>query len=60
MQIRLAAVFGLLLLITGAALWLFARDTEFFGFRGGPLGAVLVVVGVIDIVTALRTGRQGL
>jgi len=59
MQIRLAAVFGVLLVITGAALWLFARDTEFFWFRGGSLGAVLVVVGVIDIVSALRTDRRG-
>lgn len=60
MQIRFAAGFGVLLVVAGAALWLFARDTEFFWFRGGPLGAVLVVVGVIDIVSALRTDRRKL
>ncbi|WP_433723783.1 hypothetical protein ACQP0C_25425 [Nocardia sp. CA-129566] len=60
MQIRLATIFGVLLVVGGAALWLFARDTEFFWFRGGPLGAVLVVVGVIDIVSARRTDRRGL
>ncbi|MEV4123479.1 hypothetical protein [Nocardia sp. NPDC049707] len=60
MQIRLATIFGVLLVVAGAALWLFARDAEFFWFRGGPLGAVLVVVGVIDIVNARRTDRRRL
>lgn len=60
MQIRLGAGLGVLLVVGGAALWLFARDTEFVWFRGGPLGAVLVVVGVIDIVSALRTDRRKL
>ncbi|MEV6138061.1 hypothetical protein AB0L63_18730 [Nocardia sp. NPDC051990] len=60
MQIRLATIFGVLLVVAGAALWLFARDTEFFWFRGGPLGVVLVVVGVIDIVNARRTDRRRL
>lgn len=55
MQLRLATVFGVLLVVAGAALWLFARDTEFFWFRGGPLGVVLVVVGVIDVVSARRS-----
>ncbi|WP_433607191.1 hypothetical protein [Prescottella agglutinans] len=55
MKLRLAAVFGVLLVVAGAALWLFARDTEFFWFRGGPLGVVLVVVGVIDVVGAWRS-----
>ncbi|MDH6280625.1 hypothetical protein [Prescottella agglutinans] len=59
MQIRLAAVFGLLLIVAGSALWLFARDAEFFWFRGGPLGVVLVVVGAIDVVSARRTGSSG-
>lgn len=60
MQTRLAVGVGLLLVVTGAALWIFARDTEFFWFRGGPLGAVLVVIGTIDIVSAFRTSRRKL
>ncbi|MDH6677450.1 hypothetical protein M2284_001648 [Rhodococcus sp. LBL1] len=59
MQIRLAAAFGMLLIVAGAALWLFARDAEFFWFRGGPLGVVLVVVGVIDVISARRTDSSG-
>ncbi|RDI26932.1 hypothetical protein DEU38_108167 [Rhodococcus sp. AG1013] len=59
MQIRLAAVFGVLLIVVGAALWLFARDAEFFWFRGGPLGVVLGLVGVIDVVSARRTDTSG-
>ncbi len=55
MKLRLAAVFGVLLVVAGATLWLFARDTEFFWFRGGPLGVVLVVVGMIDVVGAWRS-----
>ncbi|WP_305092645.1 hypothetical protein [Prescottella sp. R16] len=45
----------MLLILAGAAMWVFARDAEFFWFRGGPLGVVLVVVGVIDVVSAWRT-----
>lgn len=41
------------LIVVGVCLWVFARDTEFLWFRGGPLGVVLVVVGAIDLVGSL-------
>ncbi|MGO4204553.1 hypothetical protein AB4Z09_22935 [Rhodococcus sp. TAF43] len=59
MRLRLAAMFGVFLIVAGAALWLFARDAEFFWFRGGPLGVALVAVGVIDVVSARRTDTSG-
>ncbi|MGF7120051.1 hypothetical protein [Rhodococcus sp. BE178] len=52
-------MFGVFLIVAGAALWLFARDAEFFWFRGGPLGVALVAVGVIDVVSARRTDTSG-
>lgn len=41
------------LIVVGVCLWVFARDTEFLWFRGGPLGVVLVTVGVVDLVGSL-------
>lgn len=55
---RLGFFIGLLLILAGAGLWLFARDTEFLWFRGGPLGVVLVVVGALDVVSSLRTQER--
>lgn len=54
MTTQLWKVLGsLALIVVGGGLWLFARDTEFLWFRGGPLGVVLVVVGAIDLVGSL-------
>ncbi|WP_280233139.1 hypothetical protein [Nocardia cyriacigeorgica] len=58
MQIRVTGILGVLLVIAGAALWLFARDTEFLWFRGGPLGIVLIVLGLIDVASMFATDRQ--
>ncbi len=41
------------LIVVGVCLWVFARDTELLWFRGGPLGVVLVAVGVVDLVGSL-------
>ena len=50
------------LVIVGAALLIFLRDTEFWWFRGQPLGIVLVIVGVIGVATAVweakKSGRR--
>ena len=45
---------GVLLVVVAAALLLFFRDTEFGWFRGQPLGVVLGVLGVLDLVNATR------
>lgn len=55
MKIRFELMIGILLVVGGGCLWLFARDTEFFWFRGGPLGVILAIIGAFDIVNAVRT-----
>ncbi|WP_033335139.1 MULTISPECIES: hypothetical protein [Actinomycetes] len=46
------------LVIVGAALLIFFRDTEFWWFRGQPLGIVLLIVGVIGVATAVREAKK--
>lgn len=58
MKIRLEPVIGVVLLVGGAGLWLFARDAEFFWFRGGALGVVLMIIGALDLVNARRTATR--
>ncbi|MES9517591.1 hypothetical protein ACIQYW_20850 [Rhodococcus erythropolis] len=55
MKIRFELMIGILLVVGGGCLWLFARDAEFFWFRGGPLGVILAIIGAFDIVNAVRT-----
>lgn len=45
---------GVVTIVVAAALLLFFRDTEFGWFRGLPLGIVLGVLGVVDLVGAAR------
>lgn len=51
-------VLGLALIIVGAVLRLFFPDTELLWFQGGPIGLVLILVGVIDLLEALRHRRR--
>ncbi|WP_080671599.1 hypothetical protein [Salinispora cortesiana] len=51
-------VLGLALVIVGAVLRLFLPDSKLFWFQGGPLGLVLILVGVIDLFEALRPRRR--
>lgn len=53
-----SVLFAVVLMLAGILLVLFARGRQFFWFEGGPLGVVLVVVGVFDLVGALRTTRR--
>ncbi|AGT92517.1 hypothetical protein O5Y_13310 [Rhodococcus erythropolis CCM2595] len=55
MKIRFELMIGILLVVGGGCLWLFARDAEFFWFHGGPLGVILAIIGAFDIVNAVRT-----
>ena len=55
MKIRFELMIGILLVVGGGCLWLFARDAEFFWFGGGPLGVILAIIGAFDIVNAVRT-----
>ncbi|MFI5436027.1 hypothetical protein ACHMZP_29895 [Rhodococcus baikonurensis] len=55
MKIRFELMIGILLVVGGGCLWLFARDAEFFWFRGGSLGVILAIIGAFDIVNAVRT-----
>lgn len=50
-------IIGVLLLTTAAVLLLFFRDAELGWFRGQPLGVVLAVLGVIDLVDGARRRR---
>ncbi|MGJ9423184.1 hypothetical protein [Aeromicrobium sp. CF3.5] len=45
---------GVLLLAAAASLLVFFRDTELGWFRGQPLGVVLGILGVLDLVGASR------
>ncbi|MEU9818617.1 hypothetical protein ACIGG9_01065 [Pseudonocardia alni] len=49
---------GAALIIVGGILALFFTDLEFFWFRGGPLGIILVIVGVLDLLDGVRRGRR--
>ena len=40
-------------MIVGLVLLLFFRDSEFWWFRGQPLGIVLLILGVIGIASAV-------
>ncbi len=51
-------VLGLALIAVGAVLALAFADTEFFWFRGRPLGIVLAVVGVLDLAEAASRRRR--
>ena len=46
------------LLIVGLVLLLFFRDSEFWWFRGQPLGIVLLILGVIGIVSAVWEAKK--
>ncbi|MDA2814569.1 hypothetical protein O4J56_28255 [Nocardiopsis sp. RSe5-2] len=51
------AVIGLVLVAAGAVLALFFWDREFLWFQGGPLGALLVLLGVLDLADEFRRSR---
>ena len=46
------------LMIVGLVLLLFFRDSEFWWFRGQPLGIVLLILGVIGIATAVWEAKK--
>ncbi|NEW40583.1 hypothetical protein GV794_26205 [Nocardia cyriacigeorgica] len=58
MQKRMTGIVGALLVLAGVMLWLFARDTEFLWFRGGPLGIVLIVLGLVDLATMFAKDKE--
>jgi hypothetical protein len=58
MQKRMTGIVGALLVLAGVVLWLFARDTEFLWFRGGPLGIVLIVLGLVDLASMFARDRE--
>lgn len=49
---------GIVLVVVGLVLALGFADTEFWWFRGRPLGVVLVVVGVVDVAEGWWRGRR--
>jgi hypothetical protein len=46
------------LIIVGLVLLLFFRDSEFWWFRGQPLGIVLLILGVIGVATAAWDAKK--
>ncbi|EID56539.1 hypothetical protein [Saccharomonospora xinjiangensis] len=57
MATKAKVALGVVLIVAGAVLALLFREDEFLWFRGGPLGVVLVVVGVLDLGEALWRAR---
>ncbi len=49
---------GTLLVVVGIVLALGFADAEFLWFTGRPLGVVLVIVGVFDVVQGVREHRK--
>ena len=49
---------GVAVIVVGGVLALFFRDMEFLWFRGGPLGVVLVLVGILELAESARRGRR--
>lgn len=47
---------GSLLLVIGGALLAFFPGAEFLWFTGGPLGALLILIGGYDVYTAVERG----
>ncbi|WP_017571020.1 hypothetical protein [Nocardiopsis halotolerans] len=60
---RFRILLGVTLVVVGAVLALFFWNTDFFWFRGGPLGVLMLVVGVFEVGEQLwrarRRGRSG-
>lgn len=56
---RLHLILGIVLLVAAAVLLLGFRETEFWWFRGQPLGVVLAVLGVLDLFDYARKRRTG-
>jgi uncharacterized membrane protein YidH (DUF202 family) len=59
MRFSTQVALGVGLIGVGAVLLFRARDTDFFAFQGQPLGVVLVILGVTDVVEALLRRRRG-
>lgn len=47
-------VLGCVLIVAAAVLLIGFRDAEFFWFTGQPLGVVLGIIGIFDLVDAAR------
>lgn len=54
---RFKILLGIALIVAGAVLSLFFWDSEYYWFRGGPLGLLLIVVGVFDVGEQLWRAR---
>lgn len=52
-------VVGALVVVAGLVLALALPEVRFLWFEGRPLGIVLAVVGVLEIVDALARSRRG-
>lgn len=50
--------FGIAFVAAGAVLAVSFRDLEFLWFRGGALGLVLIVLGVVDLVESFWSTRR--
>ncbi|WP_017539360.1 hypothetical protein [Nocardiopsis halophila] len=53
----LKALIGLVLVAAGAVSALFFWDLEFLWFQGGPLGVLLILLGVLDLADEFRRSR---
>ncbi|WP_017622805.1 hypothetical protein [Nocardiopsis chromatogenes] len=50
-------IIGLALVAAGAILSIFFWDLEFYWFQGGPLGLLLILIGVLDLGDEFRRSR---
>lgn len=54
---RSKALIGFVLVAAGAVSALFFWDREFLWFQGGPLGVLLIFLGVLDLADEFRRSR---
>ncbi|WP_159941620.1 MULTISPECIES: hypothetical protein [unclassified Nocardiopsis] len=55
---RFKVLLGVVLILLGAALSLFLWDARFHWFQGGPLGLLLIAVGVFEVAEEFLRGRR--
>lgn len=54
---RIKILLGMLLVVAGAVLSIFFWDLEYGWFQGGPLGILLILVGVYEVGEDLWRSR---
>ncbi|KIZ19541.1 hypothetical protein [Streptomyces natalensis] len=51
-------ILGIALICAGAILAIFFWDLKYQWFKGGPLGVLLLIIGVIDLAESFRSADR--